>query len=292
VEPGGSVDQPPWDLVLDEVAAAEFDGTELGPFGYLPFDADVLVSELSSRGLELSAGYVMDRLHDATQTRRILGDAGRTCALLADAGADALVLIGALVPERSAAAGSQNESPPLVGSERATFISTLGDLVGLASDSGLAAVLHPHAGTHVEFESEIDQMLEEADDRLGLCIDTGHCLYSGVDAQALLERYSPRVRHVHLKDVRSDVLSHALGAGLSFEEAVAAGTFCPLGQGAVDLEGFLTRLREFGYDGWATFEQDRLPTEYERARADAELSLAHLRTLGVDTIHRSHQHLE
>ena len=283
VEPGSSIDQPPWELVLDEVAAAGFQGIELGPFGYLPTDRQQLAWELSSRGLKLSAGYVMEPLHEAAQTSRILVDAERTCTLLADVGAKVLVLIGALVEERTAAAGREDLSPRLVGRQRATFMSTLTRLVDLAHDRGLTAVLHPHAGTHVEFEQEVDRLLDEADVRLGLCVDTGHCMYSGIDAQALLERYADRVRHVHLKDVRRDVLSRALGEGLRFEQAVAAGTFCPLGQGSVDLAGFLARLREINYNGWATFEQDRLAAEYASARADAEQSLAHLLALDADT---------
>jgi inosose dehydratase len=29
---------PPWEQVLDEMQAAGYSGTELGPFGYLPLD--------------------------------------------------------------------------------------------------------------------------------------------------------------------------------------------------------------------------------------------------------------
>lgn len=283
VEPGEQAGQPPWGLVLDEVSAAGFDGIELGPYGYLPTDPTRLGSELTSRDLELAGGYVMEPLHDAGETDRILDAATQTCSLLAAGGARVVVLIGALAQARSAAAGREDFAPPLAGSERATFLRTLSELVAIAEREGLSAVLHPHAGTHVEFEHEIEEVLEEVDGPLGLCVDTGHCLYSGVDATALVKRHPGLVRHVHLKDLHEPILRKALNSELSFEQAVAAGTFCPLGQGDVDLRGFLRCLRGLDYRGWATFEQDRLPTQYREARAAAEQSLDHLRGLGLSS---------
>ena len=61
IEPGADPDRAPWQLVLDEVAAAGFDGIELGPIGYLPTDPERLSAELASRGLRLAAGYLMKR---------------------------------------------------------------------------------------------------------------------------------------------------------------------------------------------------------------------------------------
>jgi inosose dehydratase len=43
----------PWRHYLDEVAAAGYRGTELGPFGYLPKDAGLLRDELARRDLTL-----------------------------------------------------------------------------------------------------------------------------------------------------------------------------------------------------------------------------------------------
>ena len=99
----------------------------------------------------------------------------------------------------------------------------------------------------------------------------------------LLERDAERVQHIHLKDVRGEILSGVLDSELGFEQAVAAGTFCPLGDGSADLGSFLEQLKGIGYTGCATYEQDRLACEYAGARADAERSLAHLQHSGVHT---------
>src|SRR6218665_431271 len=42
-----------WQQYLDEVAVSGYQGTELGPFGFLPKDREVLRAELDKRGLSL-----------------------------------------------------------------------------------------------------------------------------------------------------------------------------------------------------------------------------------------------
>ena len=48
-------DNPPWSEVLDGIAGAGLEWTELGPLGYLPADA---APELARRGLRLCGGFV------------------------------------------------------------------------------------------------------------------------------------------------------------------------------------------------------------------------------------------
>jgi inosose dehydratase len=68
--------------------------------------------------------------------------------------------------------------------------------------------------------------------------------------------------------------------GRAFHDAVAAGVFCPLGAGDVDLRAVRDALADLEYDGWATVEQDRLAGD-GLARTDAAASLAHLRCIGL-----------
>ena len=46
-------DVPHYSRVLDEIKEAGYNGTELGPYGYLPFDIPKLRDELSQRQLKL-----------------------------------------------------------------------------------------------------------------------------------------------------------------------------------------------------------------------------------------------
>ena len=50
--------QIPWHRFLDEAVEAGYEWIELGPYGYLPTNPQVLRSELERRGLKVSASYV------------------------------------------------------------------------------------------------------------------------------------------------------------------------------------------------------------------------------------------
>ena len=62
---------------------------------------------------------------------------------------------------------------------------------------------------------------------------------------------------------------------------MAERVFCPLGQGVVDFAGLRDALEETAFDGWATVEQDRLPTDSGTPAAHAAASLRHLRRVGL-----------
>ena len=116
-----------------------------------------------------------------------------------------------------------------------------------AAARGIRAVIHPHAGGFIEFEDEIERVLDETD--LGFCLDTGHALYAGSDPVTLIHRYRARLDHVHVKDISPGPRPD------NFWDAVEAGAFCPIGDGLLDLDALKQALT--GYDGFATIEQDR-----------------------------------
>jgi inosose dehydratase len=280
VEAQGDPGNPPWSLLLSEIADLGFEGTELGPLGYLPERPGRLREELAARSLALAAGFVMEPFHEAARRARILEVARRTCALLRDAGGRRLILIEALVPGRARCAGRSDEAPRLDGRRWRDMVRLIDEVADVARDEELDVVFHPHVGTYVEFADELARLMDDVDDGIGLCLDTGHAAYAAMDPVDLLRVYGERVRHVHLKDLRGDVIARGHAAGLGFADAVAAGAFCALGSGDVDFASVRTALDEVGYRGWATVEQDRLPGD-PRASQDARTSLEHLRRVGL-----------
>jgi inosose dehydratase len=271
---------PPWDELLYAIANAGYAGTELGPLGYLPGEPAELRQELAVRGLELVGGYVFEPLHTAAGAAHALEVAERTCALLSAAGAVHLVIIQGFTTGREGAAGRPGAAAPLAEEEWRTMVATVEEVARLAAEEhGLIPVFHPHAGTHVEFEEEIDRFAADTD--VPLCIDTGHCAYAGIDPVALYTRHAERVAYFHLKDVDPERLSGALALELSFEEAVGERVFCPLGTGVVDFAALGAALRERDFHGWATVEQDRLPTDSTTPAEHATASLLHLREAGL-----------
>lgn len=53
-----------------------------------------------------------------------------------------------------------------------------------------------------------------------LLFDTGHLVFSDIDAEAVLIKYAKRIKHVHLKDIRKDILEQVKKEDWSFLKAI------------------------------------------------------------------------
>ena len=63
-----------WEQYLDELAAAGFRGTELGPLGYLPTDPHVLGPELAKRNLVLVGATHVHTFGDPDTDARLFAE--------------------------------------------------------------------------------------------------------------------------------------------------------------------------------------------------------------------------
>lgn len=271
---------PPWPLVLDGIARAGLGWTELGPLGYLPDDPGALRVELARRELRVAGSFVFQPLHDPTRHAEVLDVARRTCRLIQSTGGRHLVVIDLVTAERVATAGRCDDARRLRGAEWEALVDGVGTVAAMARDEfGLEPTLHPHAGSFVEFQDEVDALLQAVD--LGLCLDTGHCAYAGEDPVATYERWPQRVGYLHLKDVDPGVRRRVQAGNLDFWQAVAAGAFCPVGRGVVDFEALEAALERHGFDGWATIEQDRTPGAMGDPVADLLASRRYLESVGI-----------
>ena len=140
----------------------------------------------------------------------------------------------------------------------------LGRAVARCRERGLTPVFHHHIGTWVQTPEEIDRLLAMSD--VGLCLDSGHLLLAGGDPIEAVKRWGIRIEQVHVKDARLEVLR---SAG-SMEEVWGGGAFCPLGEGNVDVSGFVHAISNGGYSGWVVVEQDRVLTPNDSVAAIAE----------------------
>ncbi len=273
----------PWQKYLDEVAAVGFAWTELGPIGYLPEDPARLKDELSGRGLGLIAGFIFDSLHDPSERERLRALTRRTSAILASQAAKYFVIIDNLPEERAKTAGRSEAAPRLTGARWTDFMATIADLATIARDEyGLEPVIHPHVGGYLEFGDEIDAALNDLpDDLVGVCLDTGHTAYAGVDPIALFERTAERVRYLHFKNIDAEHHRRAIARKLDLFAAITEGVFCPLSDGSVDFEKLRQALEAHGYRGFATIEQDSDPRAGAQPEKDAAASLGFLRRIGL-----------
>jgi inosose dehydratase len=265
---------PKPDEVIDLIAELGYEGTELGPPGFLG-EPGIVRSRLADRGLELVGSFLPIRFsrdggaeEDLRWLRDVLPsvrdsapDPSTVMAILSD-GFDA--------PERLRFAGRIAEHPEAQLPEERwpVLIANLQRAAAICRDAGFRVSIHPHAGTYLETEPEIRRMMDALDTSLvGLCLDTGHVRFGGGDPVALARDYAELITHVHLKDCSVAVVRDVAASGGGMEEELRAGAFVDLGRGDSQIAEVVGVLRERGYDGWVVVEQD-------------------VRLLGSDTIER------
>ncbi|MFD5827380.1 TIM barrel protein [Lentzea sp. NPDC060358] len=259
----------PSDTVLSQMHELGLTATELGPPDYLPADPDELKTLLNSHDLTLVGGFLAVPLH--TDVQSTLDEADRVAAILKAGGAEVLVLAAATGLD------GYDETPKLSDDEWRTLVDTCAKIREIAAKHGLRTVLHPHVGTHVEREAEVERFLADSD--LQLCLDTGHLLIGGTDPVELARRYPDRIGHVHLKDVRGEIAARVRSGELSYTDAVEQGIYVPLGDGDVDVEALVQSVQEAGYTGWFVLEQDtqlKHGSPVDKPLQDTARSLAHL----------------
>jgi inosose dehydratase len=275
---------PTWDAVLGDCASAGYEGIELGPIGFAPEDPAALGESLARHGLTLTGGVVFRPFHDPHAWDEVLDAARRTCRALAAHGARHLVLIDSISPRRAPTVGRARDAEVMDAAEWAAFIDRIRTVARIgAEDYGLTVGIHAHAAGFMDFEPELERLLDEVDESiLKICFDTGHHSLAGFDPVAFMRRHVRRISYMHFKDIDPAVKARVIRDGVGFYDACAQGVFCNLGRGDVDFAAVRQVLLDAGYSGWCTVEQDCDPAGPTSPVEDARANRAHLRAIGFN----------
>ncbi|MBZ9607169.1 myo-inosose-2 dehydratase [Clostridium estertheticum] len=249
-----------FDQCLSEVALAGFQGTEVG--NKYPKDVKVLKKALELRGLEIASGwfslFLTTKPYEETKAEFIKHR-------------DFLHVLGAniiVVAEQGHSVQGEVDTP--VFDEKYHFNEEEWKLLGnglnklgkLAQDKGMKMVYHHHMGTGVQTTEEIDKLMSTTDENLVyLLFDSGHLVYSGEDHIAILKKYINRIKHVHLKDVRSEIAKKVKDEKLSFLKGVRLGAFTVPGDGSIDFKPIFKILAKNNYEGWFLVEAEQDPAK-------------------------------
>jgi len=271
--------QTPYGRFLDEVAAAGFRWIELGPYGYLPTDPTELKQELERRGLNVTGTFAMFPLEDAGRGAELRDEVVRTCELISEVGGRYLILIDDVYTNLFS--GELLAPAELDERQWAQLVQTTNEIGELATQSELDVVFHPHAETHVEYESQIERFLTDTDDRIGLCLDVGHHAYRGGDPSAFVRRHHKRIPYLHLKSVDRVVQARVDSEGIPFAKAVALDMFVEPSRGAVDFVALKGVLEEVGYEGFGIVEQDMYPAPFAKPFPIAKRTHDYLTQIGL-----------
>ncbi len=284
---------PDWERVFDEAAAAGYKGLELGPYGYVPLDLERVSAALERRGLAIIAGAIFDDLVSPSNRDNLLEQADEICALISRLPQIApferqrfpspyLTVMDWGHDERDYAAGHSEAAPRLSDLAWAGMAANIKVIADLARTRyGVRAVIHPHAGGYIEFADEVRRIAQDVpQETAGLCIDTGHTFYAGMDPMRALEEYADRLDYIHFKDIDAGVYADVMGRHIRFFDACAEGVMCPIGRGVIDYPSIHALLLRIGYQGFITVEQERDPRNAGGSLADVKASRDYLRSVG------------
>ena len=246
---------------VSEMALAGFTGSEVG--NKYPKDPAVLKPMLELRGIEICnawfSTFLISKPYEETEV-----EFEKHVAFLAAMGAK---VVG--VSEQSYSTQGIQDQPvfenkyEMNDAEWDLLCQGLNKLGKLSLEKyGVALTFHHHMGTVVQSAAETDRLMNGTDPALvSLLFDSGHFAYCGENPTELVKRHAKRIKHVHLKDIRSDVVARVREQRLSFLEGVRQGAFTIPGDGCVEFDPIFQVLEESGYEGYMVVEAEQDPAK-------------------------------
>lgn len=243
---------------VSEMALAGFTGSEVG--NKYPRDTKVLKKALELRNIQICNAWfstffttrpMEETLEAFIKHRDFLYEMGAKMIGAAEQGHSIQGMMDTPVFDAK---------PVFTDEEWEKLARGLEKLGELAAEKGMLLSYHHHMGTGVQTTEEIDRLMQMADPKkVHLLFDSGHLTFSGENPEAVLKKHINRVAHVHLKDVREDVLKKVKTEKLSFLQAVRSGAFTVPGDGMIDFDPLFKVLSENGYQGWFVVEAEQDP---------------------------------
>ncbi len=246
---------------VSEMALAGFTGSEVG--NKYPRDPAALKPMLELRGIEICNAWFSTFLisRPYAQTEAAFKE---HVAFLAAMGAK---VVG--VSEQSYSTQGIQSQPVFEGkyemndAQWDALCDGLNRLGRLSLEEyGIALTFHHHMGTVVQSAAETDRLMAGTDPTyVSLLFDSGHFAYCGEDPAELVRRYTKRIKHVHLKDIRPEVVAKVRENRWSFLEGVRQGAFTIPGDGCVEFDPIFACLAESGYEGYMVVEAEQDPAK-------------------------------
>lgn len=246
---------------VSEMALAGFTGSEVG--NKYPKDPAVLKPKLDIRGVQICNAW-FSTFFAAGKKEKTIAEFKEHRDFLHKMGAEVIGCSEQSYSIQGLDKAIFTEKPEFSQDEWEKIAEGYNTLAELAAEKNMKVSLHHHMGTGIQTPAEVDKFMEMTNDDVYLLFDSGHIYYSEGTQKAvenLLEKYVDQIAHVHLKDVRDEVVKEVKDKDLSFLDGVKMGTFTIPGDGAVKFEPLFEILKEADYEGWMVVEAEQDPAE-------------------------------
>ncbi len=147
----------------------------------------------------------------------------------------------------------------LSGDEMKAYARRMTEFGEWCAEQGMPLSYHHHMAAVVQFEHELDSFMNHSGAGIPLLLDAGHLAFAGGDVLRAIDKHHKRISHVHVKDVRMDVIKALDWSKQSFLDAVALGAFTVPGDGSLDFGAIVKKFAGYGYQGWFVVEAEQDP---------------------------------
>lgn len=267
----------PFEQCISEMALAGFVGCSIGH--KYPTDPAVLKPALDLRGLRVTEPWVSTYFTNKAMRDQTIATFRSQMEFLTKMGSTDIVVAefgGAVNPLPVALFANR----PIFNADQWTALADgLNQLGEMAASAGMRLCYHPHMGTGVMIGDEVDTLMAKTDPKLvHLLLDTGHLAFAGVDPLKITVDYGTRIKHIHLKNVRAEIVEKVRMLNLSFEQGIEDGVFTVAGDpaGAINFPPIFDALAQADFAGWLVTEAEQDPAKATPLKY-AKMARAYLR---------------
>ena len=245
---------------ISEMALAGYEGTEIG--NKYPKEPLQLLEYLAPRNLKVASAWLslfltVEPFEKTAESfikhRDFLYEMGAKVIVVCEQGKSI---------QKDVNKSIFTEKPYFSEEEWSLLIQGLNRLGELAKEKDMTIVYHPHMGTGVQTDSEIQKLMEDTDENtISLLYDTGHLALSGEEPVKMFNKYRHRIKHIHFKDIRQSIEQIARLEKDSFLESIKKGIFTVPGDGYINFVPIMNAIEKSGYQGWVVVEAEQDPAK-------------------------------
>ena len=244
------------DQCLQEASQAGYIGIESG--GKFPKNSSELIPKLNKYNLHLCSGWygASLRKNSVDEEKKLIHE---QLKLFQDCKSPCIVFAEVSGSIQGDPNRKLSTRPQMSNDEWKSFCKKISEMGKFLEDQGMPLAYHHHMGTVIETQEDTERLMDNTIDSVKLTLDTGHMLFAKGDSKKIFENYSSRLRHIHCKDIRKDVLDKSLKEDLSFRGAFLEGAFTVPGDGCIDYKPLFDILKKNNYSGWLVVEAEQDP---------------------------------
>lgn len=244
---------------ISEMALSGYQGSEVG--NKYPKDTKVLKPMLNLRGVEIcnawfSTFFAIGKFEETIEEFKKHRD------FLYEMGAKVIGCSEQSYSIQGLNKSIFDEKPFFTSSEWENIFKGYNKLAELAGEKGMKVSLHHHMGTGIQTPEEVEKFMSGTNESVYLLFDTGHIYYSEGKQEAvdqMIKKYINNICHIHLKDVREDIVRDVKNHKKSFLDGVKMGAFTVPGDGVINFDEVFKTIANSNYSGWMVVEAEQDP---------------------------------